>query len=352
MHIKNYPLSSKDDHPRRFQYTWFRIFSSWLEYLPSKDVAYYLPCYLFSKNQADTLVQMFSLIVNNGKNCAFIKHIGKDPCTPHNNVMRACQDLLKQNCHIRIIFHVQNLNQIKKNRLLLKTLINMVRYLSLQACAFKGHDETSESRNQGNFLEMIKLIASYSDEAAKVVLENAPYNFKYTSHKIQKEILNILSSEVKKHIHEEVGNSKFCIIIDEARDFIVDARQDSNLKNLSTMQELCTCLTTEKSEVFYLIDKLLRLIMTLLVSTTIMENSFFAMKIINTRLRNKMEADLLVDSMVVYIERDIARSHPPPPPQRPPRPPRLLPPSQVPPLPPLRPSPRQDPPQTRCWRCC
>jgi len=29
--------------------------------------------------------------------------------------------------------------------------------------------------------------------------------------------------------------------------FIIDAHQDSNLKNLSTMQELCTCLTTTKS---------------------------------------------------------------------------------------------------------
>jgi len=28
--------------------------------------------------------------------------------------------------------------------------------------------------------------------------------------------------------------------------FIIDARQDSNLKNLSTMQELCTCLAKTK----------------------------------------------------------------------------------------------------------
>jgi len=46
--------------------------------------------------------------------------------------------------------------------------------------------------------------------------------------------------------------------------FIIDAHQDSNLKNLLTMQELCTCLATTKvSEVYYLIDRLLRLIMTL-----------------------------------------------------------------------------------------
>jgi len=65
---------------------------------------------------------------------------------------------------------------------------------------------------------MIKLIASYNDEVAKVVLENAPYNSKYTSHKIQKELLNILSSKVKNHIREEIGDSKFSIVVDEAHD--------------------------------------------------------------------------------------------------------------------------------------
>jgi len=80
-------------------------------------------------------------------------------------------------------------------------------FLSLQACAFRGHDETTESRNQGNFLEMVKLIASYNDEVAKVVLENAPFNSKYTSPKIKKELLNILSSKVKNHIREEIGDS-------------------------------------------------------------------------------------------------------------------------------------------------
>ena len=63
--------------------------------------------------------------------------------------------------------------------------------------------------------------------------------------------------------------------------FIIDARQDSNLKNLSTMQELCTCLATT-------------------------ERSFSAMKIIKNKLRNKMEAKFLASTVIIYIERDIA----------------------------------------------
>ena len=49
IHLEEYPLSGKGDHPRRFKDTWFSLFHSWLEYSPSKDAAFCLPCYLFNK---------------------------------------------------------------------------------------------------------------------------------------------------------------------------------------------------------------------------------------------------------------------------------------------------------------
>ena len=48
--------------------------------------------------------------------------------------------------------------------------------------------------------------------------------------------------------------------------------------------------------------------MTLPVSTATTERSFSAMKIIKTKLRNKMKGRFLADSMTVYIEREIAAS--------------------------------------------
>ena len=49
-------------------------------------------------------------------------------------------------------------------------------------------------------------------------MENASGNAKYTSPTIQKEILHILASNVRNAIREEIGDAKFCILIDEARD--------------------------------------------------------------------------------------------------------------------------------------
>ncbi|KAJ1697371.1 hypothetical protein LUZ63_005883 [Rhynchospora breviuscula] len=92
------------------------------------------------------------------------------------------------------------------------------RWLTFQACAFRGHDESAQSINQGNFLEMIKILASYNKEVKAVVLENAPGNAKYTSHHVQKEILNIFAEKVQTTIRGEIGTSKFCLIVDESRD--------------------------------------------------------------------------------------------------------------------------------------
>jgi len=48
--------------------------------------------------------------------------------------------------------------------------------------------------------------------------------------------------------------------------------------------------------------------MTLPVSTATTERSFSAMKIIKTKLRNKMGSGFLNDIMAVYIEREISAS--------------------------------------------
>lgn len=94
----------------------------------------------------------------------------------------------------------------------------LCRWLTFQGCPFRGHDESQNSLNQGNFLEMVKLLASYNKEVKGVVLENAPRNAKYTSSDVQKEILSIVARKVQKLIREEIGTSKFCIMVDEARD--------------------------------------------------------------------------------------------------------------------------------------
>ena len=76
--------------------------------------------------------------------------------------------------------------------------------------------EHADSKNRGNFIEMIKILASYNEKVADVVLDKAPGNATYTSPKIQKEILHIFAEKVRNAIREEINDAKFCIIVDEA----------------------------------------------------------------------------------------------------------------------------------------
>ncbi|XP_077215540.1 uncharacterized protein LOC143850128 [Tasmannia lanceolata] len=65
---------------------------------------------------------------------------------------------------------------------------------------------------------MVKILEDYNKKVSRVVLENAPKNAQYTSPKIQRKILYIFPSKVRSAIREDIGDAKFCIIVDEARD--------------------------------------------------------------------------------------------------------------------------------------
>ena len=114
-----------------------------------------------------------------------------------------------------------------------------------------------------------------------------------------------------------------------------DVLANPQFQNLSTIADLCRRLAeTRKSNDYYLIDRLyniphflsiipnhfcrwqilsifffdrlIRLVLTLPVSTATSERAFSAMKLVKTRLRNKMGDEFLRDCLIIYIEKEIA----------------------------------------------
>ena len=63
---------------------------------------------------------------------------------------------------------------------------------------------------------------------------------------------------------------------------------------------------TRKSEYYPLIYRVVKLVLTLPVSTATTKRAFSVMNVIKTDLRNKMEDEFLSDTMMLFIERDIA----------------------------------------------
>ncbi|XP_020967725.1 uncharacterized protein LOC110262386 [Arachis ipaensis] len=96
--------------------------------------------------------------------------------------------------------------------------------------------------------------------------------------------LNILKSQLK-HYHHDIPN---------------------HLKGIGKLFELCNKLQeTGKSRTYHMVDRLIRLVLTLPVSTATTERAFSAIKIVKTRLRSKMADEFLADNLV-YIEKELA----------------------------------------------
>ncbi|XP_065635079.1 uncharacterized protein LOC112024383 [Quercus suber] len=186
--------------------------------------AYCLPCFVFH-NPNGVMGQQNAFIVGGfrswkkvgGKDCYLQGHIGKDPNSAHRVAEQMCKDLMNQLQHLQRVVDHFTTEQIANNRLQLKASIFIVRYLAFQAIAFRGNDESFSSLNRVNFFESLGIVTFFNEKIAKII-EKAPKNATYTSPRIQKEILHVFSAKVKKAIWEEIGDAKFCIMVDEARD--------------------------------------------------------------------------------------------------------------------------------------
>ncbi|XP_038713392.1 zinc finger MYM-type protein 1-like [Tripterygium wilfordii] len=93
----------------------------------------------------------------------------------------------------------------------------------------------------------------------------------------------------------------------ELEHYQYDVILDCEFQTVSTLFELCRKLViSRKSQNYYLTERLIRLVLTLPVSTASTERAFSAMKLVKTALRNKMDDEFLADCMVLYIERELA----------------------------------------------
>lgn len=124
----------------------------------------------------------------------------------------------------------QRKQQVIDNRFYLHRVIDAVLYLSRQGLPFRGDNESDDSNNRGNFLELIDLIGSI-DEKFQLQSDKMPDNSKYTSAEIQNELLNIAASQIRQRICEEANEACFIsVMADESKD--VSRRANESLHSL------------------------------------------------------------------------------------------------------------------------
>ncbi|XP_010463305.1 PREDICTED: zinc finger MYM-type protein 1-like [Camelina sativa] len=145
-------------------------------------------------------------------------HVGDTPNTFHKIAARKCDDLLNQAQSIVHTPHKQDDVVKKEYRVRLNASIDASRYLLRQGLPFRGHNESKESANRDNFLELIRYTGEQNDGAHKFILENAPKNNQMISPVIQKDIANSFAEEVVKSIIEEIDHDVFALLVDESAD--------------------------------------------------------------------------------------------------------------------------------------
>ena len=70
--------------------------------------------------------------------------------------------------------------------------VDFVQFLLRQCIAFRGHDESKNSSNQGNFLELLRFLVYHNQAIKAVTLKNALENLKLTTLEIQKDIVRAI----------------------------------------------------------------------------------------------------------------------------------------------------------------
>lgn len=108
------------------------------------------------------------------------------------------------------------------------------------------------------------------------------------------------------HYPRDFSEAEIMILSDELDTYIVDVRSNNLFCQIHGVSGLAKKMVeTGKSVVYPLVYLLITLALVLLVATATVERAFSSMRIIKSRLRNRMGDLLLNDCLVSYIEKDL-----------------------------------------------
>ena len=120
---------------------------------------------------------------------------------------------------------------------------------------------------------------------------------------------DVIYKLAEKFYPEDFNEQEMYYLRSQLEHYQIDVIHHESFQNISTIFKLCRALAeTNKSQHYHLIDRLIRLILTLHVSTATTERAFSAMKHVKIMLRNKIKEEFLADSMMIYIERELVEN--------------------------------------------
>ncbi|XP_071683709.1 maturase K-like [Lolium perenne] len=129
-------------------------------------------------------------------------HVG-DVDSVHNQAMKKCVDLLRRDQHIDVAINIQSDAARKAYFTRLNASIDTSRLLLKQELPFLGHDESKDSFNKGNFLEVRDFLAEHDPVVGKVMGKDAAKNAMMGCPEVQKDIAEGFAHVIVQSILKE-----------------------------------------------------------------------------------------------------------------------------------------------------
>ena len=217
----DFPYSSFGAKRRRFNPEWYKDHGSWLEYSEEKKKAYCFCCFLFRDRSHKKEVGYEAFVLNGWDTWSIptrLKdHVG-EPGSVHDQAMRKCTALLKRDQHIDVATQLHDQASKVAYFTRLNASVDTARLLLKQGLPFRGHDESKNSHNKGNFLEVRDFLVEHDPVVGKAMGKHAAQNALMVAPQVQKDISEGFAHVIVQSILKEVHNNVFCLLVDESRD--------------------------------------------------------------------------------------------------------------------------------------
>jgi hypothetical protein len=122
----------------------------------------------------------------------------------HNKARKDYETYKNQRQSVTHVVAKATKKEEEKYRGRLLIILGVVKFLLLQAHAFRGHDESAKSKNKELFLEMLEWYKKRNEKVARL-LDSAGKNCTMTSPEIQKDFYKACGEQIIKAICSEHG---------------------------------------------------------------------------------------------------------------------------------------------------
>lgn len=221
--LAQYPTTDFSGTKRFFNKQYYETYE-WLEYSINKDAVFCFPCRMFSSSTSGKEDTFTKKGMRNWRKTAakLDKH---SECDTHRFSMSKWKNYKAPSENVLAQVSESHKTQIVEKKEYVKKIIDILLYLARQGLALRGHDESINSENKGNFLELCDLFSKYNP-SFKSKYEKY---FNLTGSNTQNELIHIISEEVLRQIVQEVNTAEFyALLVDEAKSH--------------KTQQLCICI--------------------------------------------------------------------------------------------------------------